>query len=170
LAGRRGIALFPFSREFPPFELGLDFVRVAAVGRPGCAEPSGIKTEKVADETGVIFPSCVRLDWSANRTGNNGLGAVKYRQCPSQTNFAVNRQGFARTTSDRLSDFCRLSFQGAPNRTKALIDVAAANAIKTTIRSFRKGKLFDMRQGMQRFRALSLGLYLEAGNPSLTFR
>jgi hypothetical protein len=103
--------------------------------------------------------------------GDNGLGAVrKHGQCLSQTNFAVNRQGFARTTSDRLSDFCRLSFQGAPNSTKALIDVAAANAIKTTIRPFRKGKLFDMRQGMQRFRALSLGLYLEVGNPSLTFR
>jgi hypothetical protein len=74
LAGRRGIALFPFSREFPPFELGLDFVRVAAVGRPGRAEPSGIKTEKVADEMGIIFLSCVRLDWSANRMGDSGLG------------------------------------------------------------------------------------------------
>jgi hypothetical protein len=101
----------------------------------------------------------------------NGLGAVrKYRQCQSQTNFAANRQGLARTTSDRLSDFCRLGFQGTPNSTKALIDVAAANAIKTTIRPFRKGKLFDMRQGMQRFRALSLDLYLEAGNLGLTFR
>jgi hypothetical protein len=51
-----------------------------------------------------------------------------------------------------------------------LTDVAAANAIKTTIRPFRKGMLFDMRQGVQRFRTLSLGLYLEVGNPSLIFR
>ena len=71
------------------------------------------------------------------------MGAARqHRRCPSPT----KRQGFARTTSDRLSDFCRLSFHGAPNSAKALIDVAAANAIKTTIRPFRKGKSSDMRQ------------------------